>query len=98
MTKLGKDLINAAKHAQAIARGEADANSYRVHVPSNIDVKAIRSSLNMTQPEFAARYGFSIGTLRDWEQNRSRPVEHARAYLLVIQNNPKAVTKALEAA
>jgi putative transcriptional regulator len=95
MTKLGKALIKAAKEARAIARGEADPKTYRVHVPPEIDVKGLRKALGMTQPEFAARYGFNLATLRDWEQKRSRPVEHSRAYLLVIKKNPKAVSNAL---
>ena len=66
MTKLGKDLIEAAKQARAIARGEADPSTYRVHVPPGIDVKGLRQALGMTQPEFAARYGFKLATIRDW--------------------------------
>jgi putative transcriptional regulator len=97
MTKLGKNLIKAAKEARSIARGDADPRAYRVHVPTKIDVKGLREALGMTQPEFAARYGFKLATLRDWEQKRSQPVEHARAYLLVIQREPKAVSKALRA-
>jgi putative transcriptional regulator len=98
MTKLGKDLIKAAEEARAIARGEADTRTYRIHVPPKIDVKGLRKALGMSQPEFAARYGFKLATLRDWEQKRSQPVEHARAYLLLIKKNPKAVSKALRAA
>jgi hypothetical protein len=33
MTKLGKRLIKAAAEAIAIARGEADPSTYRVHLP-----------------------------------------------------------------
>jgi putative transcriptional regulator len=98
MTKLGKALIKAAKEARAIARGEADPSTYRVHVPPEIDVKSLRKSLGLTQPEFAARYGFNVATLRDWEQRRSRPVEHSRAYLLLIKKNPMGVLKKLSAA
>ena len=98
MTKLGKALIKAAKEARAIARGEADPKTYRVHVPPEIDVKGLRKALGMTQPEFAARYGFNVATLRDWEQRRSRPVEHSRAYLLLIKKNPMGVLKKLSAA
>jgi putative transcriptional regulator len=98
MTKLGKALIQAAKEARAIARGEMDSRTYRVHIPPEIDVKRLREKLQMTQPEFAARFGFKLATLRDWEQKRSLPVEHARAYLLTIQKEPKAVSRALRPA
>ncbi len=47
--------------------GERPGNS------EEIDVKAIRAKLDMTQEEFAGRFGFSINTLRDWEQGRRVP-------------------------
>ena len=52
MSKLGKKLIAAAKEGIAIARGEADPGSYRLHVPAKIDVRAMRRKLGMTQETF----------------------------------------------
>jgi putative transcriptional regulator len=95
MTALGKRLIAAVKEARAIARGEADPKTYRVHVPVDIDVKRIRRRLKLTQNEFARRFGIPEGTLRDWEQGRRRPEGPARAFLLVIQHEPLAVERAL---
>lgn len=95
MTKAGERLIQAAKEAIAIARGEADPSTYRVHLPSDIDVKAIRKRKRMTQTEFAARYQLNVARLRDWEQGRSRPDSAARAYLRVIEREPEAVERAL---
>jgi DNA-binding transcriptional regulator YiaG len=37
----------------AYADGTADTSRYGVHVPADIDVKAIRTKLDMTQEEFA---------------------------------------------
>ena len=59
--------------------------------------KIIRRALKLSQEEFAARYQISIGTLRDWEQNRSEPDKAARAYLKVIAREPEMVRKALKA-
>jgi putative transcriptional regulator len=95
MSTFGKSLIRSAKEAVAIARGEADPATYKVYVPTDLDVKAIRQALHMTQSEFANRYGFPVATLRDWEQGRGRPDTAARAYLLVISREPKAVERAL---
>ncbi len=81
--------------ATTIARGEADPSTYRVHLPSEIDVKALRRRKRMTQTEFAARYQLSVARLRDWEQGRSRPDSAARAYLRVIEREPEAVERAL---
>ncbi len=58
-------------------------------------MKAIRAKLATTQEEFAGRFGFSINTLRHWEQGRRVPEGPTRADLLVIDRDPKAVQKAL---
>jgi putative transcriptional regulator len=98
MTTLGKRLLQAAEEARIIARGEADPSTYKAHVPAEIDVKAIRQGLKMTQAEFSARYGFPLGTLRDWEQGKGKPDTSARVLLLVIAKEPQAVERALKAA
>src|SRR5260370_27440550 len=96
MSKFGKRLIKAAKEARAIARGEAKPDRYRVHVPTDIDVRGIRSQLGLSQAAFAGRFGIPQGTLRDWEQERRRPDGAARVLLLVIQEEPEAVSRALD--
>jgi putative transcriptional regulator len=98
MATLGKRLLQAAEEARSITRGEADPSTYKVHVPAEIDVKAIRRGLHMTQAEFSARYGFPLGTLRDWEQGKGKPDTSARVLLLVIAKEPQAVERALHAA
>lgn len=95
--KVAASIRRGLKEALAYAEGTADASRYGIHVPVDIDVKAIRTKLNMTQEEFAGRFGFSINTLRHWEQGRRVPEGPTRAYLLVIDRNPKAVQKALRA-
>jgi len=65
VSRLGKRLICAAKEARAVARDEAKASSYRIHLPGDIDVRAIRQRLGMSQAEFSARFGIPPGTLRD---------------------------------
>jgi putative transcriptional regulator len=98
MSKLGKKLIAAANEGIAIARGEADPASYRLHVPRKIDIKAMRHKLGMTQEAFALRYGLTLARVRDWEQGRSAPDGAVRAYLKVIEREPEAVERALAVA
>jgi putative transcriptional regulator len=95
MSKMGKRLLTAAKSARAIARGEADAATYRVHVPADVDVVKIRRKLELSQSEFASQFGIAPGTLRDWEQHRKRPEGAARVLLLIIDRDPDAVRRAL---
>jgi len=80
MSKLGKRLIAAADEALAIARGEADPGTYRIHVPYEVDVKALRRKLHLSQDQFALRYHFTPARVRDWEQGRSKPDGAVRAY------------------
>lgn len=77
---------------------EGNAVPARVYVPSDVDVKAIRAKTKLSQPAFAARYGFSIAAVRDWEQRRRRPEASARVLLTVIDREPDAVQRALATA
>jgi putative transcriptional regulator len=95
MSKVADSIRRGLQEALAYAEGQADESAYRVRVPDKIDVKAIRAGLDMTQEEFAGRFGFSVNTLRHWEQGSRQPEGPTRAYLLVIERAPKAVQKAL---
>jgi putative transcriptional regulator len=95
MSKPGSRILQGAREALAIARGELDPSTYNVHVPADIDVAALRRRLKMSQSEFAAHYGFTPARIRDWEQGRSKPDGAIRAYLMVIRNEPEAVERAL---
>ena len=77
---------------------EGRAVPARVYVPVDIDVRAIRSRFGLSQSAFAARFGFSRATLQDWEQRRRKPEAAARVLLTVIDREPAAVMRALEAA
>src|SRR3712207_6945270 len=97
MAKKAFDKIAAGlADALAYVEGSADLSRYRVHVPADVDVKAIRTGLKMSQERFAHTFAFPLGTLRDWEQGRGRPDTAARAYLLVIARIPREVEQALQ--
>jgi putative transcriptional regulator len=70
-------------------------DGFVAHVPDMVNVKAIRKSLGLTQPEFSKRFGFDIKVMQDWEQNRRKPERAARALLTVIAREPDAVSRAL---
>jgi putative transcriptional regulator len=92
MSRLGQRLIARVRKARAGLRAGVPMP---VHVPLDVDAKKIRQALHMSQQDFAARFGIPEGTLKDWEQRRRRPEGPARAYLMVIARNPKAVQRAL---
>jgi putative transcriptional regulator len=49
----------------------------------------------MSQTEFSRRFGFNPASVRDWEQGRNQPTGPIRAYLKVIEKDPRAVERAL---
>ena len=71
---------------------------YKVIVPAEVDVKAIRKRLNMTQARFSDTFGFSLDAVKHWEGGRRTPEFSARAFLTVIARNPAAVIAALHPA
>ena len=91
-------IMRGLEEATVYARGEADQKKYRVHAPAAVDVAAIRAKLGLTQEAFAARFGFSKGAVRDWEQGRKVPEASARILLKVIEKRPDIVLEVLDAA
>ena len=86
-------MLRGAREALAYAQGER--KGFIAHVPDKLDVKAIRQRLGLTQAEFAARFGFDLRALQNWEQHRRQPERPARAFLRVIDREPQAVMRAL---
>ncbi len=58
-------------------------------------VKVLRERLGMTQVEFAEAFGLPVSTLRDWEQQRSKPDAPARALLRAIEREPETMKRLL---
>lgn len=102
MTKDRKDKTNFNRIMAGLAEVEAivdgRAEPARVYVPADVNVKAIRTKLGLSQPAFALRFGFTVGAVRDWEQHRRTPEASARVLLTVIDKEPEAVLRALKAA
>jgi putative transcriptional regulator len=80
---------------EAIAHAEGKPIKAIVHKPESVDVKAIREKVGMTQTEFAASFGISLGTLRHWERGDRKPHGPALVLLNVVAKEPKAVLRAL---
>jgi putative transcriptional regulator len=93
MSKAGESILRGARQALAYARGER--RGFVAHVPEQVNVKAIRRRLGLSQREFAARFGFKLDAVQNWEQGRRRPEGAARAFLTVIAREPEAVQRAL---
>jgi putative transcriptional regulator len=94
MSAFGKELIDSVREAMAIAKGTAKpARRYDVE---RVDVGAVRKRLQLSQSEFAQKFGLAVATVRDWEQGRRNPDRTARTLLAVIDKKPEAVVAALK--
>jgi putative transcriptional regulator len=93
-TSFGKRLIESAEQALAFAECNA-SKGFAAHVPETVDVRAIRARTGLSQARFAARFGFTVDAVRNWEQGRRSPEGPARVLLRVIDRDPEAVCRAL---
>ena len=59
--------------------------AHRVLIPERVDVRDVRQRLNMTQKEFAQFFGFSVYSIRNWEQGKRQPEGPARVLLTVYR-------------
>jgi putative transcriptional regulator len=91
MGKAGDRLLKAAREMNAIARGKAP--TLRMYVPAEIDVRALCKVVGLTQEAFANEFGFTLAQVRDWEQNRTRPVQGHRDYLLLLERHPEELRR-----
>jgi putative transcriptional regulator len=91
----GKRIVSALKEVADDVSGRKTLPRRGGTVPKQVDVQAIREKLGMSQVEFAEAYGFSIATLRNWEQHRREPDGAAKVLLAVIERAPEAVRQAL---
>jgi putative transcriptional regulator len=94
--KVFDQIAEGLNEALVVARGEK--KPAKLHVPAEIDVRAIRAKLHLSQEDFAAWFGFTINQIREWEQGRARPLGGVRAYLMLIEREPKAIQEMLRTA
>ena len=97
LSPLARDIMAGLEEFAAYKRGKkTGAKLYRVahSVPEDVDVKAIRGKLGMTQEQFTS-FGFSLSAIRHWEANRRLPEGPARVLLMVIDRNPSMVLETL---
>lgn len=95
MGKAFESIKAGLDEAIAHAKGEKAGAGVRMYRPHTVDVQALRQRVGMTQEQFAARFGFSVATLRHWERGDRAPAGPALVLLNVIAKDHKSVMRAL---
>lgn len=80
---------------EAVAHAKGKKVAVKTYTPEAVDVSALRQRMGMTQEQFAARFGFSVATLRHWERGDRSPHGASLVLLNVIKRAPDAVQAAL---
>ncbi|MDF1499325.1 MAG: helix-turn-helix domain-containing protein [Anaerolineales bacterium] len=83
------ELVESIREAGAIRRGQRSPS--RAFVVDSASIRQIRSIYDLTQKQFAAMLGISVGTLRNWEQGRRTPEGPARVLLQIAASHPEAI-------
>src|ERR1035441_5135837 len=91
-----EQMMDGLNDVEAFLAGKQEG--FKAHVPEEVDVKAIRNRLGMTQARFSDTFGFSLDAIKHWEGGRRSPEAPARTLLTVIDRNPAAVLTALNPA
>jgi putative transcriptional regulator len=93
MSKAFEEIYAGLNEAVNHAKGEK--TKVVEHTFNSVDVKAIRAKTGMSQQNFCATFGISLGTLRHWEQGLRTPRGAALVLLRVVDKNPAAVIEAV---
>jgi putative transcriptional regulator len=97
----GSRLVKSVRQAIAWANGEdvpVRVTMVSVERGPVANVRSVRRKLGLSQSQFAARFGFTPATVKNWEQGRTQPDGPARILLAVIAHHPEAVEDALRKA
>jgi putative transcriptional regulator len=94
--ELFTELVASVREGGVILRGEAEPS--RSFVVDGPNIKRLRANYQLSQAQFAALFGISVGTLRNWEQSRRTPEGPARVLLQVAEQHPQAVWDVVHAA
>ena len=81
--------------APVFTAAEILAAGRRIEPDAVEDVRALRTRLGLSQEAFAARFGFSVDAIRQYESHRRIPTGPIRTLLRVIAREPDAVIRAL---
>jgi putative transcriptional regulator len=94
-SSLGDKLLRSAQQARDWVQGKPVRVRVSYVPAPRVDVRRLRARMGLSQTQFAAKFGFSLDSIQNWEQGHRQPEGPARILLVVIAKNPKAVEDAL---
>lgn len=108
LSKIDWTVVDATTDEEIARQVDADAETAPVFTAEELlaagrrispdaveDVRTLRLRLGLSQERFAARFGFTVSAIRQYESHRRVPTGPVRTLLRVIAKEPDAVTRAL---
>jgi putative transcriptional regulator len=96
---IGKKVLESIKEILDYEEGrKTNVRSSSVTIDDDVDVRAVRDALDLSQQKFADLYGLPVATIQNWESGRRKPELAAKLLLKVIEKSPDLVAKAIRAA
>ena len=80
---------------EAVAHSKGEQTGIRLFTAKPVNVKTIREKTGLTQNQFAATFGISLGTLRHWERGDRKPHGPALVLLNAANNAPDDLLRIL---
>jgi putative transcriptional regulator len=96
--KISSKTVAALEDLAAFDAGKPHRGRTTAVAVGEVDVRVIRDELGMSQDEFARQFGFSVATIKNWEQGRRAPEEAAKTLLQIIRSEPKLVARQVQRA
>ena len=94
MTKRAFDkIMGGLQDAEAFLTGNQEG-AVVTSIPE-VDVRAVRTKVGGSREAFSERFGLDHRAVQDWEQGRRKPDRSTRVLMLVIEQNPRAVERAV---
>jgi len=93
--ELFEELTNSIKQAGSIRKGLIKPSRIFNYPP--VGVRRLRDRLHFSQSQFALMIGVNKSTLQNWEQGRRKPEGPAKVLLTIVEKDPKAVIRILQA-
>lgn len=96
---IGKKVLESIQEILDYEEGrKTNVRISSVTIDDDVDVRAVRDALDLSQQKFADLYGLPVATIQNWESGRRKPELAAKLLLKVIEKSPELVAKAIRAA
>ena len=95
---IGKKVLESIQEILDYEEGrKTNVRISSVTIDDDVDVRAVRNALDLSQQKFADLYGLPVATIQNWESGRRKPELAAKLLLKVIEKSPELVAKAIRA-